>query len=193
MLSSALSVRFSGERSFAVPIDEPLAVTGAARGVGRAIAEHLTRDGHVVALDRDGEALAWTEQRADIDGVAGDGMDEAALTEAVDRAARAGTLSGWVNNAAVFRDAALHDTPVADVLELITANLGPAVAGSAAAIRRSLEDGTAGAVVNVSSHRAQRAEPGVPAGRCSPRRYCDVAVDEDSRVCLTCGGLPRAD
>jgi NAD(P)-dependent dehydrogenase (short-subunit alcohol dehydrogenase family) len=135
-------------------------VTGAARGVGRAIAEHLTRDGHVIALDQDVEALAWTEQRADIDGIAGDGMDEATLTEAVDRAARAGTLSGWVNNAAVFRDAALHNTPVADVLELIMANLGLAVAGSAAAIRRFLEDGTAGAVVNVSSHQAQRAVPG---------------------------------
>ena len=135
-------------------------VTGAARGVGRAIAEHLAREGHVVALDRDVEALAWTEQRADIEGVAGVGMDEATLTEAVDRAALAGTLSGWVNNAAVFRDAAIHDTPVADVLELITANLGLAVAGSAAAIRRFLEDGTAGAVVNVSSHQAQRAVPG---------------------------------
>lgn len=135
-------------------------VTGAARGVGRAIAERLTREGHVVAVDRDVEVLAWTERRADIDGVAGDGIDEATLSEAVDRAARAGTLSGWVNNAAVFRDAAIHDTPVADVLELIAANLGLAVAGSAAAIRRFLEDGTAGAVVNVSSHQAQRAVPG---------------------------------
>lgn len=135
-------------------------VTGAARGVGRAIAERLAREGHVVALDRDAEALAWTEQRADVEGVAGDGMDEAALTKAVDRAALAGTLSGWVNNAAVFRDAAVHDTPVADVLELITANLGLAVAGSAAAIRRFLADGTAGSVVNVSSHQAQRAVPG---------------------------------
>ena len=87
-------------------------------------------------------------------------MDEAALAEAVNQAARVGTFSGWVNNAAVFRDAAVHDTPLADVLELITANLGLAVAGSAAAIRRFLEDGTAGAVVNVSSHQAQRAVPG---------------------------------
>ncbi len=114
----------------------------------------------MIALDRDADALAWTEHRADVDGVAGNGMDDATLTDAVDRAARAGTLSGWVNNAAVFRDAAVHDTPVADVLELITANLGPAVAGSAAAIRRFLADGTAGAVVNVSSHQAQRAVPG---------------------------------
>jgi hypothetical protein len=41
---------------------------------------------------------------------------------------------GWVNNAAVFDDAAVHDTPVAEILALITANLGLAVAGSAIAI-----------------------------------------------------------
>jgi NAD(P)-dependent dehydrogenase (short-subunit alcohol dehydrogenase family) len=135
-------------------------VTGAARGVGRAIAERLTRDGYVVALDRDADALAWTRERDDIEGVAGDGMDEAVLAAAVDRAGRSGTLAGWVNNAAVFRDAAVHDTPAAEVLELITANLGLAVAGSGAAIRRFLADGTPGAVVNVSSHQAQRAVPG---------------------------------
>ena len=135
-------------------------VTGAARGVGRAIAEHLTRSGHVVALDRDAEALRWTAQRADVDGVAGDGMDDAVLAEAVERAGRRGTLSGWVNNAAVFRDAAVHDTPAAEILDLISANLGLAVAGSAAAIRRFLHDQTPGAVVNVSSHQAQRAVPG---------------------------------
>ena len=78
----------------------------------------------------------------------------------MDRASRAGTLVGWVNNAAVFQDAAVHDTPVAELLELITTNLELAVAGSAAAIRRFLADDTAGAVVNVSSHQAQRAVPG---------------------------------
>jgi NAD(P)-dependent dehydrogenase (short-subunit alcohol dehydrogenase family) len=86
--------------------------------------------------------------------------DERTLSAAVDRAVRAGTLTGWVNNAAVFRDAALHNTPVAELLELITTNLGLAVAGSAAAIRRFLHDGVPGAIVNVSSHQAQRAVPG---------------------------------
>lgn len=87
-------------------------------------------------------------------------MDEPTLTEAVDLAAMNGTLVGWVNNAAVFRDAAVHDTSVEQVLELITANLGLAVAGSSAAVRRFLADGTGGAIVNVSSHQAQRAVPG---------------------------------
>lgn len=135
-------------------------VTGAGRGVGRAIAERLSQRGHVVALDRDSDALRWTANRPTIHGAAGDHMDEGSLSAAVERASKAATLTGWVNNAALFRDAALRATPIADLLELITANLGLAVAGSAAAIRRFLADGTSGAIVNVSSHQAQRAVPG---------------------------------
>lgn len=135
-------------------------VTGAARGVGRAIAERLSRVGRVVALDQDGDALSWTKRAANVDGLRGDALDDSVLAAAVESASHAGTLVGWVNNAAVFRDAAIHDTPVPEVLDLITANLGLAVAGSAAAIRRFLAEGTAGAVVNISSHQAQRAVPG---------------------------------
>jgi NAD(P)-dependent dehydrogenase (short-subunit alcohol dehydrogenase family) len=116
--------------------------------------------GHVIALDRDGAGLAWTAARPGVEGVAGDAGDERTLSVVLERASQAGRLVGWVNNAAVFRDASVHDTPVAEVLELITSNLGLAVAGSAAAIRRFLADGTAGAIVNVSSHQAQRAVPG---------------------------------
>ena len=135
-------------------------VTGGGRGVGRAIVDRLANHGHVIALDRDADALGWTADRRAVEGLAGDAADEQTLEAAVDRACQAGTLTGWVNNAAVFRDAALHDTPVAELLELITTNLALAVAGSAAAIRRFLADGTPGAVVNVSSHQAQRAVPG---------------------------------
>jgi NAD(P)-dependent dehydrogenase (short-subunit alcohol dehydrogenase family) len=135
-------------------------VTGAGRGVGRAIVERLARHGRVIALDTDAGALGWTADRPNVDGLAGDARDEQVLSAAVDRAARGGTLIGWVNNAAVFHDAAVHDTPVAEVLELISMNLSLALAGSAAAIRRFLADGTPGAIVNVSSHQAQRAVPG---------------------------------
>lgn len=128
--------------------------------MGRAIAERLARRGHVVVIDRDAEVLAWTAGRRDVEGVAGDATDEQALGLAVERAAQVGVLTGWVNNAAVFQDAAVHDTAVADVLDLIMKNLGLTVAGSAVAIRRFLADGTAGAIVNVSSHQAQRAVPG---------------------------------
>ena len=118
------------------------------------------RHGHVIALDRDAEALTWAADRPAIEALAGDGADEQTLNAAVDRASRAGTLVGWVNNAPVFQDAAVHDTPVSELLKLITTNLELTVAGSAAAIRRFLADDTAGAIVNVSSHQAQRAVPG---------------------------------
>ena len=111
-------------------------------------------------IDREAEVLGWTAGGPDIEGVAGDASDEQTLGLAVERASQVGVLTGWVNNAAVFRDAALHDTAVADVLDLIMTNLGLAVAGSAVAVRRFLADGTAGAIVNVSSHQAQRAVPG---------------------------------
>ena len=43
---------------------------------------------------------------------------------------------------------------------LVTANLAPASVGAATAVRRFLAAGTSGAIVNISSHQAQRAVRG---------------------------------
>jgi NAD(P)-dependent dehydrogenase (short-subunit alcohol dehydrogenase family) len=131
-------------------------VTGGAQGVGRAIAERLARDGHVVVLDL--VAPEWAHER--VTAIAGDAADEAVAERAADAAEGASPLAGWVNNAAVFRDASLHEAGARSVLDLIALNLGLAVTGCATAVRRFLARGTLGAIVNVSSHQAQRAVAG---------------------------------
>jgi len=51
-------------------------VTGGAHGVGRAIAERLARDGHVVVLDPGAAADGWIRETARVTGVAGDAGDD---------------------------------------------------------------------------------------------------------------------
>ena len=102
-------------------------VTGGGRGVGRALVERLLGDGgSVVAVELDPAALAWTDHHpagSRVIAVAGDAGDEAVAARAADLAQAAGPLAGWVNNAAVFRDAWVHADPPATVLELIGLNL----------------------------------------------------------------------
>lgn len=135
----------TAERSFVV--------TGAAQGVGRAIAEHLAVDGEVVVLDT-ADRLDWQHERVQL--VSGDGRDPEVTSRAAARAEAAGPLAGWVNNAAVFRDAAFPSVTPAEVLELITVNLTLAVTGCHTDVNHLLAYRRGGAIVNVSSHQAQR-------------------------------------
>jgi NAD(P)-dependent dehydrogenase (short-subunit alcohol dehydrogenase family) len=132
-------------------------VTGGGRGVGRAVVERLLADGHrVVAVELDPAAVDWLSGRPGAGAVTGSAADEAVAEAAADRAAELAPLGGWVNNAAVFRDATLHGDGPAAVLDLVATNLAPAVVGSAVAVRRFLAAGRGGAIVNVSSHQAAR-------------------------------------
>lgn len=141
-------------------------VTGGGRGVGRAIVERLLDDADdntVVAIELDPDALAWVDDHPAgprLIAVVGDASEQAVADRAADLAEEAGTLSGWVNNAAVFHDASIHSDGARAVLDLIALNLDPVVVGCGCAIRRFLAGGTGGAIVNVSSHQAQRAVPG---------------------------------
>jgi NAD(P)-dependent dehydrogenase (short-subunit alcohol dehydrogenase family) len=138
-------------------------VTGGGRGVGRAIVERLLGERDiVVAIEMDPEATAWIGDHPAgprVIPVVGDASDEAVAGRAADLAEEAGPLSGWVNNAAVYRDASLHAAPTREVMDLVALNLGLAVVGCATAVGRFLATGKGGAIVNVSSHQAQRAVP----------------------------------
>ncbi|TDC55786.1 SDR family oxidoreductase [Actinomadura sp. KC345] len=129
-------------------------VTGGGRGVGRAIVERLAGGGTVVVIELDPAAVEWARDRPDVIPVVGSAADQSVADRAADLAQEAGTLAGWVNNAAVFRDP--ETTSADELLDLVALNLNPAVVGCMTAVRRFLDAGTGGALVNVSSHQAQR-------------------------------------
>ncbi len=139
-----------------------IVVTGGGRGVGRAVVRRLlAAHAAVVVIDLEAPDLSWVdpEDRPRLDAVVGSAADEEVARAAADRAERLAPLAGWVNNAAVFRDAALQEDP-ARVLEIIETNLAPALVGCSVAARHLEAHDRPGSIVNVSSHQAQRAVRG---------------------------------
>jgi NAD(P)-dependent dehydrogenase (short-subunit alcohol dehydrogenase family) len=130
-------------------------VTGGGRGVGRAITERLATEGPVVVIELDPSAVEWTESVAGVHAVVGSAADLDVARVAAQLAEEHGPLTGWVNNAAIFRDADLPDDPGA-VLDLVRTNLAPAVVGCSVAVSAFVAAGRQGSIVNVSSHQAQR-------------------------------------
>jgi NAD(P)-dependent dehydrogenase (short-subunit alcohol dehydrogenase family) len=153
-------------------------VTGGGRGIGRAVVERLLADGDaVVAIELDPAALRWLDAHERAAGIAGDARDEAVAERAADTAQAAAPLAGWVNNAAVFRDASVDTASTRELLDLIALNLEPAVLGCATAIRRFLAAATPGAIVNVTSHQARLAVPG-----CTPYVTAKAAIEGLTRA-----------
>lgn len=138
-------------------------VTGAGRGIGRAIAEAISASGDgVVAFDRDAVDLEWATDRPAylrLRSCVGDASDRTDCERAAAVADELGQLAGWVNNAAIFRDGYLHDSPE-EVLAAIGVNVRLATIGSAVAINRFRTAATSGSIVNISSHQGLRPVPG---------------------------------
>jgi 3-oxoacyl-[acyl-carrier protein] reductase len=145
-------------------------VTGASRGIGRAVAEAFAAQGDRVAVHYNASAEHAAEVHRGLAGdghvlVHGDVTDPAAVRSFVDEAAaRLGGLDVVVNNAAVFPKHPMLESSYEQWQEAwretIAANLvGPANVCWCAA--RHLREG--GRIVNVSSRGAYRGEPGQPA------------------------------
>ena len=114
----------------------------------------------VVVLELEPDALAWVERHpaaSRLIPVVGNAADAQVAERAAHEAETRAPLRGWVNNAALFRDASLHEDGPKVVLERIALNLEPVVVGCGVAVQHFLAKGRSGAIVNLSSHQASRA------------------------------------
>lgn len=140
-------------------------VTGAARGLGEAIAARLAHDGASVALidvrpevAATAAQLARTGAAAQVIGLIADISDEAGCAEAVSRAADTlGGLDALVNNAGIAGpDTAVADTPVEDFRRVLEVNLTGTFLASRTAVRLMIAQASGGAIVNVGSYFGQQ-------------------------------------
>lgn len=137
-------------------------VTGAAKGIGLAIAERLITDGaHVVALDRDGAALRSEAQRLGprFEPIVGDVGKWADHERAAAAAESAGDLRWWVNNAGVDWVSYAHEATAEHIEDGLRLLLMGAMFGGAVAVQHMLP-ARSGAIVNVSSIQGIAAYPG---------------------------------
>jgi len=142
-------------------------ITGAGRGIGRALAERLGRDGgHIALLDVNAEDLRATRQALEAAGIVArdytvDVATEAAVIQAMDAVVRDfGRLDVLVNNAGIIRDALLvkaKEGVIAGKMSLaqwravLDVNLTGVFLCGREAAERMIKLGHGGVIINISS------------------------------------------
>ena len=143
-------------------LPQTVIVTGAASGIGRAIADHLVSQGVTIAavdIDTDGLARLGGER---VHTFAGDLCDPTVPDRLVAAAWEAcGPIGGLVNAAGVYPVTPLFDMPAAEWDAVLNLNLRAPFLMVQAAGRRMAEAGVAGSVVNIGSSAATLARPGI--------------------------------
>lgn len=136
-------------------------VTGGGKGIGKIIVQHLltNTNNSVVVIENDESTVNWVKNHPDtsrIHLILGNAADNQIAKLASEKAQEIGLLVGWVNNAAMFRDLAIHSNTTNEILNAIEVNLNVALVGCATAIKCFIKNKTTGSIVNISSHQAQR-------------------------------------
>src|SRR5919199_1990253 len=114
-----------------------IVITGAARGIGRAIAEALVERGaQPVLTDVDEDAVMEAAVNLDAPGLRLDVREEAEIERAVAHVVTSyGSLDGWINNAGLARHQPV-DQITAEALDLmLSINLRGTILGSKHALR----------------------------------------------------------
>jgi 3-oxoacyl-[acyl-carrier protein] reductase len=136
-------------------------VTGAARGIGHAVAAHFHTAGATVYLaDRDEAELQEAAARVGAVGVATDVTSTGDVDYLVGRiVAETGRLDVLVNNAGILRDAMLWNLTDADWDDVVAVHLGGTFRCTRAAVPHFREQ-QFGRVINVTSYTGLRGNPG---------------------------------
>ena len=164
-------------------------VTGAARGLGRAISERLVRDGYAVwAVDTDADELAATAAAIGANPVTLDVTDPAG----VDRlAAGLERLDVLVNNAAVWYFTPLASTPLDQAQRVLSVNIvGPLLLMQR--LLPLLRAGEGGSIVNLSSITAKYSPTGAglyPASKAALEALTRVAAVEFGPLGVRCNAV----
>ena len=131
-----------------------VAITGGGRGIGRAIAQALAREGARVAvgdLDRESAEQTAAALGEPAVGLALDVTDHAGLVAFLDDVERRlGPLDVMVNNAGIMPVTPLADESAASIARQLDLNLRAVIHGTQEAMRRMVPRRT-GHIVNVSS------------------------------------------
>lgn len=139
--------------------DRVAVVTGAATGIGQAIATAMAEQGAAVVVDYIGRPEAPAETMSRISAAGGRAISFAAnvanpaeVSALIAKAVETfGGLDIFVNNAGIEKKAAFVDFPLDEWQKILTVNLtGPFLCSQAAA-RQMISQGRGGRIINISS------------------------------------------